>query len=312
MSVKYARAAIAALATLASVAAFTGAAYADGPAQGMSRSEQKAATGVTQTKSIGEGVARVDLTSGYVFIAAPDVPPILKTLKAPSPRGGDVQGAVAPAGKSAGAGNYWISVISYSASGNTPETGSDEIAAINFFDSVKAARPADPLESFGAAPAYDPVVKNLAWTENYTAKSGRNSLRNEQRALGRAGVIGLTTIGRPTAADKIAAEARAVRAMVSFNDGQRYSDFIQSTDRVSDCNLPCLIDGKPRAVVAAPPPEQAPSAGFTAADLLPGGKYGWASYLAGGLAVLGLGYGVTRAMQSNKADDNVTPPTTTA
>lgn len=305
MSVKYARAAAIAFASFATL--LSGAAYADGPAQGMSRAERKAETGVTQTKSIGEGAARVDLTSGYVFIPAPDLPPILKTLNAPPPRSGDMQGAIAPAGKRAGASDYWISVLTYNASGNTPETGSDELAAINFFDSVKAARPADPLESFGAAPVYDPVAKNLAWTENYTAKAGRNSLRNEQRALGRAGVIGLTTIGRPTASATVATEARAVRAMVSFNDGQRYSDFIPSTDRVSDCNLPCLIDGKPRPAIAAPAPEPAPMAAFTAADLLPGGKYGWASYLAGGLAVLGLGYGITRAMQSGKADDNIPP-----
>jgi hypothetical protein len=192
-------------------------------------------------------------------------------------------------------------VLSYDAIGNVPETGADEIGAINFLDTVKAARPADPLDSFAVAPSYDPVAKDLAWAEQYTAKSSRNSLRYEQRGLGRAGVVGLTTIARPAALEKVKAEAKNVRAMVTFNDGQRYGDFIAASDRVSDCNLPCLIDGKARPAAVAPTPENAPAAGgFAIADLLPGGKFGWVSYLAGGLAVLALGYGVVRAVSGNK------------
>ena len=291
------RYALAALTVLG--AAFAGGnAHADAPYEPvLTRPQQKQAAGVTQTRTFAGNSGRVDLTSGYVWIAAPDVAPILRTLSAPTPRL-PVQGAIAPAGKRAGAADYWISVVSYDPIGHVPETGSDELAAINFLDTVKNTRPADPLDSFAISPAYDPVAKNLVWAEQYRANAGRNSLRHEQRALGRSAVIGLTTIARPAMMERLRTETRNVRAMVAFNTGQRYSDFLTGSDRVSDCNLPCLVDGRRRPVAAPAPaaPANAPSQPLTMADLMPGGKYGWASYLAGGLAVLALGYGVVRAI----------------
>ena len=71
-----------------------------------------------------------------------------------------------------------------------------------------------------------------------------------------------------------------------------------ATDRVSQYNLPGLIDGKVRAAAIVETPPAPASQPFAFADVLPGGRYGWASYLAGGLALLmavgAIGRAVTR------------------
>lgn len=290
---------LSAIAAGAALFAVNGAAFADGPDTQLTRTETKAATGVTQTSSLGDGSMHLDLTKGYVFIPPQDVPPLLKTLGVPAPAAQSL-GAVAPAGKKAGAADYWAAFVSYDPIGHVPETGADELGAITFIDSVKAARPAEPaLDSFAAAPAYDPLAKTLTWGEQYAAKSkNANSLRHETRVLGRAGVAGITVVARPSMLEKVKAEAKAVRGMIAFNDGQRYGDFADATDRVSQYNLPGLIDGKVRAAAVVETPPAPASQPFAFADVLPGGRYGWASYLAGGLALLmavgAIGRAVTR------------------
>lgn len=295
-----------AIAACAALCAMSSAAFADGPDTQLSRTETKAATGVTQTSSLGDGSMHLDLTKGYVFIPAADVPGVLKTLNARAPAA-QTLGAVAPAGKKAGAADYWVAVVSYDPIGNVPETGVDELGAITFIDSVKAARPAEPvLQSFAQAPTYDSPSKTLLWGEQYAGGANANSLRHETRLLGRSGVAGITMISRAGQLDKVRAEARNVRDMVAFNDGQRYSDFSASTDRVSQYNLPGLIDGKVRAAPAAETPVESAAQPFVFADVLPGGRYGWASYLAGGLALLmivgAIGRAVTR--RSGGGDTN--------
>jgi uncharacterized membrane-anchored protein len=279
-------------------------AFADGPdTPQLSRTETKAVTGVTQTSSIGDGAMHLDLTKGYKFVPPADVPALLKTLNARAPSAQSL-GAVVPDGKKAGAADYWAAFVSYDPIGHVPETGVDELGAITFIDSVKVARPAEPaLQSFAVAPTYDAPSKTLLWGEQYASKSKSDyALRYETRLLGRSGVAGITMIAQPAQLEKVRAEGRAVRDMIAFNDGQRYSDFSGSTDRVSQYNLPGLIDGKVRAAPAEETPATAPAQPFAFSDVLPGGRYGWASYLAGGLlalmAVGGIANAITRGGRS--------------
>lgn len=294
---------LSAVAAFAALWALSGASFADEEASQLSRTETKAAIGVTQTSSLADGSMHLDLTKGYVYVPPQDVPPILSTLKARAPAAQSL-GAVAPAGKKAGAADYWIAVIGYDPVGHVPETGADELGAITFIDSVKAARPVEPgLQSFAVAPTYDPVSKTLVWGEQYEGAAATNSLRHETRVLGRSGVGGVTIIARPAQLAKVQEEAKAVRAMIAFNDGQRYADFSAATDRASQYNLPGLIDGKVRAE-ATTEPATTTSESFAFADVLPGGRFGWASFLAGGLLLLVIIGSIGRAFaRGSRSDD---------
>ncbi len=286
----------------AAFCAMSAAAFADGPGTAkLSRTETKAVTGVTQTTSIGDGAMHLDLTKGYKFVPPQDVPALLKKLNARAPAAQSL-GAVVPDGKNAGAADYWAAFISYDPIGHVPETGVDELGALTFLDSVKAARPAEPaLQSFAIAPAYDAPSKTLLWAEQYASKSkSAYSLRHETRLLGRSGVAGITIVAQPALLEKVRAEGRSVRDMIAFNDGQRYADFSESTDRVSQYNLPGLIDGKVRAAPAVETPAAATTQPFALADVLPGGRYGWASYLAGGLLALMAIGGIARAVTGGR------------
>jgi hypothetical protein len=113
--------------------------------------------------------------------------------------------------------------------------------------------------------------------------------------------------------DTVRAEGRAVRSMVSFNAGQRYTDFSPSTDRVSLYNLPGLIDGRPRAAPATPAPSEAqpdsaPSAGISLADFGPGGKYLGVSFVGVGLVILAILYALIQSFAGGGDDRDRPPP----
>jgi uncharacterized membrane-anchored protein len=288
-------------------------AFADGPEQGqLSRTETRAATGVTTSANLGDGTVHLDLTSGYVFIPPRDVPATLTRMQAVGPNA-PVLGAVAPAKKRAGQADYWLAVLTYEPIGNVRETGIDEISGINYINTVKQARPANPpLEIFAVAPNYEQGTRTLSWGERYTPAAQRpNALRFEQRILGRSGSTGITIVARPNMLDTVRAEGRNVRSMVSFNPGQRYTDFRQNTDRVSLYNLPGLIDGRPRAAPAptAPTttqPENAPSVGLSLGDFGPGGKYLGVSFVAVGLIILSILYALIQSFAGGGDDDRPT------
>lgn len=276
-------------------------AFADGPEQRLTRTETRAATGVASSQNLGDGTVHLDLTAGYVFIAPRDVPTTLTRMSAVGPNA-PVLGAIAPRGKRAGAADYWLAVLTYEPIGNVRETGVDEMTGISYINTVKAARPATPaLEIFAVAPNYDPGTRTLTWGERYTPTTARpNALRFEQRILGRSGSAGITMLGRPAMGDTLRAEGRNVRQMISFNPGQRYTDFQSRTDRASLYNLPGLIDGKPRAASATPtpteaPPESAPIAGISLADFGPGGKYLGVSFVLVGLVILSILYALIQS-----------------
>lgn len=314
MGLRCAWAGLAALAVLA----VTGAPAfgdADSPGQSLPRAEVKQQTGVVRSANLGDGSVHLDLTNGYTFIQTKDVQPILNTLKAPAPTM-PILGAVAPAGKRPGQADYWLAVITYQPIGNVPETGNDEMTSMSFINNVKASRPANPpLEIFAVAPSYDySGSKTLTWGEKYTpTNAAPNSLRYEQRVLGRSGVAGITLIARPNALDKARQEGKAVRSMVTFNLGQRYADFRPSTDKVAQYNLPGLIDGKPRvaqtAVAASvTPPADSSGTPMTLADFMPGGKYMGVSFVAAGLLALGVLFGLVKFIFTGNEDKKAPPP----
>jgi uncharacterized membrane-anchored protein len=315
MGLRCAWAGLAALAVLA-VTGAPALGDADSPGQSLPRSEVKAQTGVVRSANLGDGSVHLDLTNGYTFIQTKDVQPILNTMKAPAPTM-PMLGAVAPAGKRPGQADYWLAVLTYQPIGNVPETGNDEMTSMSFINNVKASRPANPpLEIFAVAPSYDySGSKTLTWGEKYTpTNAAPNSLRYEQRVLGRSGVAGITLIARPNALDKARQEGKAVRSMLTFNLGQRYADFRPSTDKVAQYNLPGLIDGKPRvaaqtAVAASvTPPADSSGTPMTLADFMPGGKYMGVSFVAAGLLALGVLYGLVKFIFTGNEDKKKGPP----
>lgn len=280
-----------ALTALAAIAACAWTpARADGPYPYRPMTPQATAAAISanvqQTLQLNDGL-RLDLRKGYVFLPAAQVQPVLTKLKADPPRA-PILGAVAPAGKQPGASDYWVAVIAYEPIGRVPETGGDEMTSMSYIYTVQAARPS--VQAFAAPPSYDPLNKTLTWAELYAAKSKNdNALRYEQRLLGKDGVCSVTMISRAGLLERVRVQAPAVRNMISFTEGRRYIDWVTGRDRDSDYDLPGLIDGSRRAISAATTPvEPAPSPGvsFNWRALLPGGKYGWATYVGGGLAIL--------------------------
>lgn len=245
------------------------------------------AEGRTGQFSLNNGELTMNVPAGYKFYSAEEALAFLQRNNAATPSG-TVLGMVARADADVRAPGTWATVVSYDAIGYVqPETASG-LAEANFEDSVRSARQTQqrPFEGFIAPPAYTSDASYLMWAERSAAPgAGGKDLRHEQKMLGRYGVACLTSIGSADQMDDITAAAPDVRAMLSFPEGRRHSDFQAASDQVSTYSVPGLVTGvpnaQPQAVAESVPETQTAFGGLS-------GMFPW---IAGGVVVLAaLGY----------------------
>jgi uncharacterized membrane-anchored protein len=120
-------------------------------------------------------------------------------------------------------------------------------------------------------------------------------LRFEQKALGRYGVAGITTIGSADQLSEIQAAAPALQGMLTFPEGRDHASFVAASDQVSAYSVPGLVTG-----VAA----QAQTAATTDAGQTGfGGLGGWFPWIAVGAVGLGVaGYMLMRRRRDDEEE----------
>lgn len=252
--------------------------------------------GQTGVIALGDGELTLNVPQGYRFYTAPEAQAFLARNSAPAPSGA-VLGMIARDGADIRAAGTWATIVSYDAIGYVqPETASG-LGEANFEDSVRSARAEQQraFEGFFTAPAFDAATTQLTWAERCAAPgAGGKDMRFEQKALGRYGVAGLTSIGSADQMPEVEAAAADLRAMLSFPEGRRHSDFQPANDQVSNYSVPGLVTGVPNA---APVAETSSAEGQTSF----GGLAGWFPWVALGVIVLAIaGY---LLMRRRKAEE---------
>jgi uncharacterized membrane-anchored protein len=239
----------------------------------------------------------LNVPAGYVFYPASEAYAYLQRNDAATPPGA-VLGLVAREGADVRQPGVWASVVSYDAIGYVPGETASGLTDASFESSVRDARTSQnrAFAGFAADPAYDTAGPNLTWAER-SARPGSQGpdLRFEQKALGRYGVAGLTTIGSADQLSEIQAAAPALQGMLTFPEGRDHASFVAASDQVSAYSVPGLVTG-----VAA----QAQTAATTDAGQTGfGGLAGWFPWIAVGAVGLGVaGYMLMRRRRDDEEE----------
>ncbi|KAB2966473.1 DUF2167 domain-containing protein [Zoogloea sp.] len=97
------------------------------------------------------------------------------------------------------------------------------------------------------APKYDAATHRLVWSAAARNKSsqdgGDDGVNYNTYVLGREGYFSMNLVTSLASIDKEKPVARELLAALDFNDGKRYADFNQSTDKVAEYGLAALVGG---------------------------------------------------------------------
>jgi uncharacterized membrane-anchored protein len=96
-------------------------------------------------------------------------------------------------------------------------------------------------------PRYDVATHRLEWSAAARDKSSRDGeddgVNYNTYVLGREGYFSMNLVTSLASIDKEKPAARELLAALDFNDGKRYGDFNQSTDKVAEYGLAALVGG---------------------------------------------------------------------
>jgi len=100
------------------------------------------------------------------------------------------------------------------------------------------------LLGWASPPYYDEKEKKMHWAKRLLFEGDSiETLNYNIRVLGRKGVLVLNAIGTMERLEEIKTSVSPILANVSFNDGNRYADFNEGTDKVAAYGLIGLIAG---------------------------------------------------------------------
>ena len=208
------------------------------------------------TINVAGAHATLNLNSQFRFLDAPNAQRVLSDLWG-NPPDSDVLGMLVPvAAPLSDPQKSWAVVISYSDEGHV----SDKDAASTDYDAMlkemqegaaeanaerkRAGYPEVELVGWATKPHYDAQTAKLYWAKELSFDGGReHTLNYDIRVLGRGGYLSLNAVAGMHQLHQIESEMQNVIEMTEFDQGQRYSDFNASTDKVAAYGIAALVAG---------------------------------------------------------------------
>ncbi|WP_457646701.1 DUF2167 domain-containing protein [Profundibacter sp.] len=205
--------------------------------------------------TVGSNLATIDLADKFYFLDADDAGYVLTTLWG-NPPDDSTLGMIFPADKTP-LDDTWGIEVSFDDIGYV----SDEDAGSYDYDELlktmqqdmqdenewRRENNYDTLELLGwaAPPYYDPEGRKLYWAKEIRFDGDETTTLNYNiRILGRKGVLILNFIADMDMLDQVDKAVPTVLEMTNFTDGNRYSDFKPSIDKVAAVGIGGLIAGK--------------------------------------------------------------------
>ena len=168
----------------------------------------------------------------------------------------DPLGMLVPAGMSPVDSAAWAIVITYQDDGYVSDSGASRINYDSLLAEMqKSAREENPerkkegyptMEVVGWAlpPHYDEQTKKLYWAKELSFGDDTvHTLNYNIRVLGRRGVLVLNAVSAMNQLADVQEATPAALAMVEFNPGNRYADFVKGKDHVAAYGIGALIIG---------------------------------------------------------------------
>ncbi|WP_435532047.1 DUF2167 domain-containing protein [Roseateles amylovorans] len=197
--------------------------------------------------------ATLHLPAGKVFIPQPEAGHLLRAMGNPG-KHEQLQGLIFPEGDGS-----WFATVRYEASGYIKDDDAKNWDAADMLKSYREGTEAanEERKKMGVAP-----MEIVGWAEqpHYAADSHRliwamssrdkGAAANEPQgvnyntyALGREGYMSLNLVTGLNELPKYKGEAQMLLGAMEFDNGKRYVDFNQSTDKVAEYGLAALVLG---------------------------------------------------------------------
>jgi uncharacterized membrane-anchored protein len=201
------------------------------------------------------GIAKIALPPDLRYLSPADAETVLYKIWG-NPGGQRTLGLIVPDGFDPVADSSWAVVITFEEDGYVKD---DDAAKIDYTKMLadmqervrdsnkereKQGYPSLELVGWAAPPRYDAATKKLYWAKELKF-GGRpdNTLNYNIRILGRRGVLNLNAVAEMKQLQTVEAATPAILAAVNFQEGHRYADFNESTDKVATYGLAALVAG---------------------------------------------------------------------
>jgi uncharacterized membrane-anchored protein len=205
--------------------------------------------------ALSEAKATLNLTSNIRYLSGADAERVLSELWG-NPPGSEAIGMLVPADVPLTDPKSWAVVITYNSDGYVSD---EEASSIDYDAMLKdmkegAAEANDEREKAGygrvdiigwaARPHYEQSSNRIYWAKELKFSGAEeNTLNYDIRVLGREGYLSLNAVANMSQLSDIEQEMPKVIAMAEFNQGARYADFNESTDKIAGYGLAALVGG---------------------------------------------------------------------
>jgi uncharacterized membrane-anchored protein len=204
---------------------------------------------------LGDGLAKATLPTSLEYLNPADTKTVLVQLWG-NPEGSRTLGMLVPSGFDPMTDESWAVIMTFEEDGFVKD---DDAAKIDYKEMleemkestresskerVKEGYGAIELIGWAAPPRYDAVAKKLYWAKELKfGDSAENTLNYNIRLLGRRGVLVLNAVAGINQLKTVEEATPAILTAVNFQDGHRYADFNESTDKVATYGLAALVAG---------------------------------------------------------------------
>ncbi len=202
------------------------------------------------------GKATLDVPENYYYLSPKDTKRVLEEAWG-NPEGELMLGMLFPQEYRVLDNASWGVTIEYAEDGYVSD---EDAAEINYDDLLEEMKgdtasesewrqeqgyPSIELIGWAEQPYYDANTHKLYWAKELAFGTNEaHTLNYNVRALGRQGYLVMNFIANMGQLDEVNAARDEVLAMVSFNDGHKYSEFDPDIDKVAAYGIGGLIAGK--------------------------------------------------------------------
>jgi uncharacterized membrane-anchored protein len=166
------------------------------------------------------------------------------------------QGAIYPADVHPLSEGGWAVFLTYLDEGHVDDSDAKDIDYDDLLKDMKEGTesnndarkaegyPAMHLLSWAEPPRYDASSKKLYWAKEISsADSTTHYLNYDVRVLGREGVLSMQAVATMDQLQQIRTDMRPLLDVAEFNQGYRYAEFNEGTDRMAEYGLAALVAG---------------------------------------------------------------------
>jgi uncharacterized membrane-anchored protein len=199
-------------------------------------------------------VATLSLTDQYHYLSPEDTEKMLVAWG--NPPGWETLGSVVPADVGPFSEDGWAVIVTYLDDGHVSDKDAHEIDYNELLADMKSdtrdeseQRVKDGYEAlellgWAAPPHYEQGARKLYWAKELKfGGSEVNTLNYDVRVLGREGVLSMNAVAGMPQLASIETDMQQLLKVAAFNEGYRYEDFNEDTDRMAAYGLGALVAG---------------------------------------------------------------------